>query len=133
MKKIIFVGGIHGVGKTFMCKKMSIDLNINHYSASKLISKMTNEDFSTNKKVDRINENQELLIQSIIKNTVDDELFLLGGHFILLHKNGEISKVPYMTFKVMQPKAIIILIDSAERIAERLFQRDSKTYDQQFL
>lgn len=36
---IIFIAGIHGVGKSTLCKKLSSRYNIEHYSASELIKK----------------------------------------------------------------------------------------------
>ena len=37
MKNIIFIGGIHGVGKGTLCEKVCNDLNIRHLSASEVL------------------------------------------------------------------------------------------------
>lgn len=48
---IHFFGGIHGVGKTFLCKRLSSQLSIKHFSAGELI----NQGIQKNKEVKSIN------------------------------------------------------------------------------
>ena len=55
MNNMIFVGGIHGVGKTSFCKKISKAYSLEFYSASALISEIKKEQFSKNKMVEHIN------------------------------------------------------------------------------
>ena len=64
-KKIIFVGGIHGVGKTTLCRKISEKLLLKHFSASDLISNLKSENIAKDKKVSDVNENQNILLESI--------------------------------------------------------------------
>jgi len=67
-KKIIFVAGIHGVGKTYLCQSLKESIGIDHFSASQLISEFKREKFSsTDKSVKNINNNQELLLKAIEK------------------------------------------------------------------
>lgn len=44
-KKIIFIAGSYGVGKTTICNQLSKSLKIKAYSASDLISKQNNEQY----------------------------------------------------------------------------------------
>jgi adenylate kinase len=37
MKNIIFIGGIHGVGKGTLCRKVCNDLNLRHLIASEVL------------------------------------------------------------------------------------------------
>jgi adenylate kinase len=60
--KIIFIGGVHGVGKTFLCNTVREELDIDHYSASDLIKKVKNVKFPTNKHIKGIGGNQNALI-----------------------------------------------------------------------
>ena len=53
---IHFFGGIHGVGKTFLCKRLSSQLSIKHFSAGELI----NQGIQKNKEVKSINSNQNV-------------------------------------------------------------------------
>ena len=46
--KIIFIGGIHGVGKTSLCVRLTDSKGINNFSASQLI-KMLKTDYSDDK------------------------------------------------------------------------------------
>lgn len=129
MKGLIFIGGIHGVGKTYLCKEISIKLNLKHYSASELISRVKKELFSRNKYIDNIDKNQNILLESINKYIDVNQWFLLDGHFCLLNKEGKIIKVPEKTFCELSPKGIIVLKDSAERIISRLNKRDNMEYE----
>ncbi|GED17196.1 ATP-binding protein [Aneurinibacillus migulanus] len=129
MKKIIFVGGIHGVGKTSFCNELSSSHNLLHYSASKLIAQEKKEQFSKNKYIDNIDKNQDLLIEAINNYTPDNKWFLLDGHFCLLNKEGIITKVPEETFHIMRPQGIIVLKDCIENIVLKLRKRDGTDYD----
>ena len=54
-KKIIFVAGIHGVGKTYLCQRLKESMGVDHFSASQLISEFKGEKSnSTDKGVERI-------------------------------------------------------------------------------
>ncbi|MNP58747.1 hypothetical protein D3C76_1536900 [compost metagenome] len=57
MNSLIFVAGIHGVGKTSWCNERSAHAVITYYSASTLIAQERNESFTTDKKVDQVEEN----------------------------------------------------------------------------
>lgn len=37
-KGIIFIGGVHGVGKGTLCKRLASDLKITHLSASEVLN-----------------------------------------------------------------------------------------------
>lgn len=61
-RKIIFVAGVYGVGKTTLCEALSKKDEIHTYSSSDLISKNNNEKYGDNKYVKDSNKNQEILI-----------------------------------------------------------------------
>jgi adenylate kinase len=130
---MIFVGGIHGVGKTFFCKKISQNFNLLHYAASVLISEEKKEQYSSNKKIINLDKNQDLLLTALQRHNLVSQDFLLDGHFCLLNKEGEVTKIPEETFKMLSPSSVIILIDSPDKIAERIFQRDKVKYDIEFI
>ena len=46
---MIFVSGIHGVGKTFFCNRLKEQLGIATYSASKLIAEKRSRNLSAEK------------------------------------------------------------------------------------
>jgi adenylate kinase len=133
MKKMIFIGGIHGVGKSSTCIRYSIDHNMVYYSASRLISDSKREYFSSNKMIDQIKENQEFLLTAVKSLNLDGEWFFLDGHFCLINLDGAITKVPTETFIQLSPKAIIVITDTVENISLRLKQRDNTKYGVSFL
>lgn len=129
MRSIIFIGGIHGVGKTFFCNEISTKYNLLHFSASDLISKGKDEKFPKNKKIANIDQNQDILISSIKTLTPINTPFLLDGHFCLLDLSGRITRVPVATFSNLALKGILVLTDSVEQIQHRLHKRDSSVHD----
>lgn len=127
-RKIIFIGGIHGVGKTTLCRKISEALLIKHYSASELISKLKVQTISKDKKVSNIGENQDILLESINSFVHEKGYYLLDGHFCLLNSDGHITEISFDTYKSLELKEIIVLVDNEAKICERLANRDKKQY-----
>lgn len=131
---IIFVGGIHGVGKTTLCNEISEKLKIENYSSSALIAKLNSEKVREDKKVVDIEQNQDILIKAI--NTYlfnNQKKYILDGHFCLINNLGYVENVPIETFKQLNLKAIIIVTDSPERIITKLELRDGGKYSLEFI
>ncbi|WP_025844710.1 ATP-binding protein [Paenibacillus ehimensis] len=132
MRKMMFIGGIHGVGKTSLCKDLSNFFNIPHFSASKLISEEKAEVYSRNKLITDINTNQDFLSASLNRLSING-WFLLDGHFCLLNQESKITRIPFDTFRAISPKTIIVLTDSISSVQERFFQRDNYQFDYRLL
>ncbi|WP_299550976.1 ATP-binding protein [Seonamhaeicola sp.] len=131
--RIIFVGGIHGVGKSTICKKICNDLNIEYLSASELLKwKELNSDLK-NKRVKDINETQNRLIMGLENTISKDKTYLLDGHFCLLNNKNEIVNVPLMTFKQISPVSLAIILGEIPEIKKRLEKRDRKSYQYSLL
>lgn len=130
---MIFVGGIHGVGKTFLCSNLSDIMGIPHYSSSELISFSKKEQFGSNKEAEEINNNQNYLFYALDSLNLRGGNFILDGHFCLLSKESMISKIPLDTFYKLSPASVVLLKGSPRLIAERLFKRDGKEYKSEFL
>lgn len=133
MNTLIFIGGIHGVGKTYFCNNIVNKFNLKAYSASELISRIKGEQFNKLKRVENINKNQDILIEAIDHLVDKNNFFFLDGHFCLLNKEGRITRVPVRTFENLSPKAIIVLIESVEKIIDRLYKRDNIQYDKEVI
>ena len=133
LHKIIFIGGVHGVGKTPLCKSVCTKFNVIHHSASKLIEKYSHIKFSSNMRVENINRNQEILIQAINKYLDINKNYLLDGHFCLLNQDGIITEIPLPTFTVISPVAIILLYENPSNIYSRLKNKGKKIYDMDLL
>ncbi|MBF0329952.1 MAG: AAA family ATPase [Nitrospirae bacterium] len=123
--KIIFVGGVHGVGKTTLCASLCSKFGIEHYSASDLISKIKQVKFSS-KRTSDIERNQDILITALDEFTGYDKYFLLDGHFVLIDNKDNIIRIPYSTYAAMSPAAIVLLNDTPEAIFLRLKERDKE-------
>ncbi|HUU18176.1 MAG TPA: ATP-binding protein [Sedimentisphaerales bacterium] len=127
--KIIFIGGVHGIGKTTLCKSVCTKFNVIHHSASKLITKYSHIKLPSNMRVENINRNQDALIQAINKYLDTNKNYLLDGHFCLLDQDGVITKIPLSTFTAISPMAIILLHDDPSNIYSRLQDRDREILD----
>ena len=121
---MIFISGVHGVGKSYFCNLVKEATGIACFSASSLISERKEHDFPADKRVTDIDENQTHLLAAVDELRTDHGEFLLDGHFCLLNKTGEITRVPIETFTSLKPDAIILLTEKPEIIAERRKERD---------
>ncbi|WP_187647750.1 ATP-binding protein [Nitrosophilus labii] len=123
MGKVVFVGGIHGVGKTTFCNKLTEIYNgsLKHLSASEIIKKYKNYAFKEfeHKKVKDIDINQKLLIEGLKKEREKDNI-LLDGHFVLLDEKGNIKRIGIETYMALQVNGIILLLDKPKEIIKRL-------------
>jgi adenylate kinase len=128
-RKIIFIAGIHGVGKTTLCNALVTRFSIEHFSASNLIAKEREEEHLRSKKVENIAGNQDHLVVALNKYLNSTNWYLLDGHFCLLNKNNEITRIPYSTYEGIAPSAILVLADKPENIYARLNSRDNIKYD----
>ena len=124
---ILFFAGIHGVGKSTIGSKLKKDIGIKMFSASQLIKDGKGK-ISTDKKVKKIGENQEILLNQL-KEKSNLGLFILDGHFSLIDKDGNIKNIPLDVFKQINPREIILLEEDAELICNRLYARDNVKHD----
>lgn len=127
-KKIIFVGGIHGVGKGTFCNDISRKFNLEHLTASEVLKWNEISDLK-NKKVKDISSTQERLINNLAKIVRPNQNYLLDGHFTLLNSSGIPQKIEDETFVGINPISIILLICEASTISSRLTNRDDSRYD----
>jgi len=127
--KIIFIAGVHGIGKSTLCKSVCSRFNVIHHSASELITKHSHIEFQSNARVQNIDRNQDALISAINKYLDTTKKYLLDGHFCLLDQDGEITKIPLSTFITMSPMAIFLLHDNPSNIHSRLRDRDREEWD----
>ena len=132
MNKIIFISGIHGVGKDYIANIIKEYSKINVYSASDLIKKYSEISTDINKKVLNIEANQQNLINSI-DMFVKDKLFILLGHFCLFDKHYNIKKIDREIFFKLNLEKIIVIIDDIDNIQFRLKKRDNLFFTTELL
>ena len=124
---LIFLAGIHGVGKGYFCDKLLEEVKIPGYGASQLIREGRGE-VSIDKKVGDVQNNQDILLEQIQKKA-QSGLFILEGHFCLLDKENNIEDIPLSTFHEINPKEIFLLEAPVKDIQRNLNNRDSVKYD----
>lgn len=131
--KIAFIGGIHGVGKSTICRQICNELNLEYLSASELLKwKDINED-AKNKKVKDIPDTQNRLILGLTNMVKKDKNFLLDGHYCLLNSDNEVVNIPLDTFEKINPISLNLILGDISEIKERLETRDNKPYDYSLL
>lgn len=131
MKKVILLSGIHGVGKGFISRQIEKKINIPIYEASKLIR--TNGGLiNKNKKVNNVNSNQDLLVNSI-NNLVDYDLFILDGHTCLINNENHVELIDIDIFRRINVIGIVLVYDDVNIISERLDKRDNTHFDKLLL
>lgn len=126
---MIFISGVHGVGKSYFCQKLKEIMEIESYVSSSLIEQMKNVAFGVDKKIIEIDDNQKYLLSAVEKLKEKNSFFLLDGHFCLLNKEGTITRIPEQTFINLHPEAIVLLTEKEEIIAERRMARDGVEVD----
>ena len=126
---ILFVGGIHGVGKGTLCRNVASELNIIHLTASEVLKWSDFTIDSTDKCVADIPATQNRLLVNLEKIVQPEQTYLLDGHFCLFNDKGKIEKVPNETFIEINPMKLVLVTENPEIIGGRLSQRDGKEYD----
>ena len=122
---IIFIGGIHGVGKGYLCSELKKMFNIKHLSSSEVLQ----WDKGKEKRVEDVDLTQNRLLENLKKIVSPDEKYLLDGHFCLLNTDNTIQDIPSDTFREINPIFIILITDDLLQIKERLDKRDNRLYD----
>lgn len=126
--KIIFVGGIHGVGKGTLCNEIARKFDLEHLTASEVLKWNEISDLK-NKKVKDISSTQDRLLNNLRKIISSGQSYLLDGHFTLLNSSGNPQKIEDETFIEINPISIILLTCEASTILSRLSSRDNSKYN----
>jgi len=133
LNNIALIGGIHGVGKSTICRHICDEVKVEYFSASELIKwKDINEDVQ-NKKVNNIAATQDLLIIGLINSIETNKSYILDGHYCLLNSENKIVNIPLSTFKLINPISLNIILGDIGEIKNRIEKRDNRAYDQELL
>ena len=124
-RNIIFVGGIHCVGKTTFSKKIKESIPLVETLSCSEVLKWEN---SKKKNVENIENNQNRLIANLVEIIDIDKPYRLDGHFCLLNKNNNVERIGIDTFGDINPEMIILLIEDIDVIQKRLQERDNREY-----
>jgi adenylate kinase len=120
---VVFLSGVHGVGKGFVSERLSNDLSLPVFSASSLIRQKKNAPVDHGKVVVDADKNQDHLIDALSNLSIQESAIILDGHFCLSSSAG-IIHIPIYTFRSMPMKAVVLITAEPEVIHQRLMTRD---------
>lgn len=125
----IFVGGVHGVGKTEACKSLADNFSLSHFTASNLIKSLDSSAVKAHtKSVDSVPKNQSLLVQAVNKFFLGGKTRLvLDGHFAVPNAESQFELVSVCTFAQLSLEAIVVLFDDPNQIHFRRLSRDQSS------
>jgi adenylate kinase len=128
---MIFLGGVHGVGKTSMCNRISERFQLIVVSASAIIRAERSQPSSDSRTaVMNVDGNQDLLIRGVQRLVTNEPgHYLLDGHFALRTLGGNIEEVATDVFHSIGAKGLVCLVDEPSAIAQRLAERDGESQD----
>ncbi len=130
--KLIFIGGVHGVGKSSLADKMISPFGFTNISASSII-KEEGAFLEILKRVESPDENQKLLLKGLAKHQKYKPRILLDGHFTLLNTKNEVTKIDINVFNSIKPNAIILKSASVDSVYDRLLKRDRVVWDKKLI
>lgn len=129
---VIFLAGVHGVGKGFFGTPAAISMGIAHLTASQLIREEKGQTtWGSDKQTSELDDNQLALICAVGKRRLTHPNLLLDGHFVLRNVQGLLTPLATSVFKELHLTGVILLTEEANIIASRLALRDKGTPDVQ--
>jgi adenylate kinase len=129
---VIFLAGVHGVGKGFLGTPVASSIGITHLTASQLIRDEKGQaTWGTDKKTSDLDDNQLALIRAVGQRRLIHPNILLDGHFVLRNAQGVLTPLATTVFKELHLTGVILLTEEANIIASRLAMRDKGTPDVQ--
>jgi adenylate kinase len=124
--KVIFLTGVHGVGKSFLGAQVAKSLNLDHCTASQLIrDEKGHATWGDDKRVTEVDDNQLALIRAVERRRELGKDLLLDGHFVLRDASGQLVKLSKDVFGRLMLTAVVLLTESTQTIADRRFGRDA--------
>lgn len=124
--KVIFVAGVHGVGKTTLCAAVSQKEGMLHKSAGEIIREQDASALSSStKSVSDINRTQRLLIAGVNRIRRQSRNLLLDGHFALINGSGQVEPITRNVFETLALDGIVLVHDAPPEIYNRLVARDA--------
>jgi len=131
---VLFVGGVHGVGKTTLCSKSFAPAGYHCVTASSLIAEDQKQvSKKGDKRVDDVGGNQAAMLRQFSVERGRHSRLLLDGHFTLVNSLGEIEPIHAEVFKAIDPDLLILIKGSSNEISKRLSERDKKHWSVEFV
>lgn len=130
---VIFVGGIHGSGKTTFCRDLAKRTGLSHRAVSKIMNEeIIDLQLDMAKRTSNLARNQRALIDWFYRNRNSKNL-ILDGHFALLNESQDIYRVELDVFRVIAPLGVIYLNTPTAVVLQRLQARDGEIWSEEVL
>lgn len=127
---VIFLAGVHGVGKGFLGTPVAKAVGISHFTASQLIREEKGlATWGTDKKTSALDDNQQALIRAVSQRRLIHPSVLLDGHFVLRNAQGNLTALATTVFRELHLTGVILLTEESNIIAGRLAMRDKGETD----
>ena len=124
--ELIFLGGVHCVGKSTLASYLAEAMGAKHLVASTLIRDAGGIGArDVHKHTDGIDENQKLLVKEVRKRRQCNGLLILDGHYVLEKSPGRIIEISAKVFRELQPSVLLVLTAEPTKISARLKSRDN--------
>ena len=131
---VIFLAGVHGVGKGFIGAPVAQALGFSHFTASQLIREEKGQaTWGSDKKTSDLDENQIALIRALSQRRLTHSCILLDGHFVLRNAQGILTPLATEVFKELRLTGVILLTDESNVVAKRLALRDKSETSIEFI
>lgn len=123
---VIFLAGVHGVGKGYLGSPVAKLLEMDHCTASHLIREEKGRaTWGKDKLVAEVEDNQLALIRAVTRRHEAGQKMLLDGHFVLRSASGNLVRLSKEVFSGLHLSGVILLTEDAATIESRLAGRDS--------
>ncbi|MBQ0795091.1 ATP-binding protein [Zhongshania sp.] len=123
MTCVVFLAGIHGVGKGHFAEYLCTEIKADVYSASALIKKEKKRRVDVSKFALDPDENQDSLVAAFSRMKLTSNVVVLDGHFVLLMTDGYFQ-IPLNTYREIGINLIIVKSLDVDTIYQRLISRD---------
>lgn len=122
---VIFLAGIHCVGKGYFGVPVAHGLGVSHFAASQLIREEKGQvTWGADKKTFDLDDNQLALIRAVSHKRLTHDNILLDGHFVLQNAQGKLIPLETEVFKELRLTGVILLTEESHVIVSRLAMRD---------
>jgi len=131
---IVFVAGIHGVGKTYLGAPTAQRLGIRHATASQLIREERGlQTWGADKRTTGIDANQAALALATARLRADGQKLLLDGHFVLRETDGSFTEIDTQVFRSLGINAVVLLGADVRVVFNRLRERGDDSWSEEGL
>lgn len=126
----VFIGGVHGAGKTFLTKPACERLGLVYATASQLIREERGlATWSDDKTVRDVDENQFALIRAVNRISAEGRRLVLDGHFVLRKAAWEHERLSLDVFRELGFSSVLVIQNPVLVVLDRLAARGDTSWN----